>query len=511
MSYGFYVDWYNDGTFDDANEDVSARVLARTPVTIQRGKDQIRALAPPMAGSANLELDNVSKDYSYENGASSIAGLVLPNRQMRIQAVSGSTYNLFTGFLEDIVHHSERDKMSVELPALGTLSWLRGQKVSTQLYQNIRTDQAISYLLDAVSWPNYSQAGDAKWDEGLWGTFTWGSDGWPVALRSLDTGRTTLDWWWLANEDAFDALVELLNTEGPGASVYEDGGGKLHFESRWYRNTTARCTSSQATFQDIGTEPFFSAFRYEPRAKDIINSCTMDVITRQTESLQKVWGADADVSLRPDEVKNISVRTTNPFTGAVTPESGTDYTVSSGGLITISLNRTSGATVIMTITAGSSGVTLSNLQLRAQPVTVLTTTKISNTQDTSASIQKYGTREYTPRIRQEISQSTAQDLTNAIVILYKDPRPIAVFNVMGKSGTNLTQCLSREISDRVTVVDEQTELNSAMYIEQIKHTIHYGGQLHETEFGCEKVSSLRFMIWGTTTWGSHANEGVWGF
>jgi len=56
------VDWDGDGEFTDAGGDVSARVLARPGVAVQRGRDQARQLSPPMAGSASLVLDNRSRD-----------------------------------------------------------------------------------------------------------------------------------------------------------------------------------------------------------------------------------------------------------------------------------------------------------------------------------------------------------------------------------------------------------------------------------------------------------------
>jgi hypothetical protein len=512
-TYTYFIDFENTGGFAGANDNIGSRVLADTDITIERGKDQIRALAPPMAGTASLEVDNTSRDYSYEYATSPIYGKVLPNRQLRIKATKDATpYNLFLGFLDDIVHHSEIEKRTVEFPCLGTMSRMKGQKVSTALYQNIRTDQAISYLLDAVRWPNYSAAGDDKWDTGQWGTFVWGSDGWPNALRDLDTGQTTLDWWWVADADPFDALVELLNTEGPGAALYEDGAGKIHFESRWYRNITNRAISTQATYYDTANyTPYYSAINYDPRLKDIINSCTIDVITRQVEAEQVVWELGSTVSLGPNESREYQVRTGNPFQNAVSPSPYTDFTVTSGSTANITLDRSSGAAATIIVTAGSQGCEVTDLQLRAQPVTEVTTTKVSNTVSNTTSIQTYGQREYTPGMRREIAISVAQDLANAVVVMYQNPRPIVEITMIGGDSTALGQCLGREISDRVTVVNTEIGLNTDVMVDRIAHAIHYGGNLHETTFGCETVSDIRFMLWGTHTWGADTNAGVWGY
>ncbi|HKV71934.1 MAG TPA: hypothetical protein VJN62_11845, partial [Gemmatimonadales bacterium] len=68
----------------------------------------------------------------------------------------------------------------------------------------IRTDQAIALVLDAA--------------------------GWPSGKRALSPGDTTLLFWWADERSAWELLVELLASEGPG-TLYEDGDGVLPFAS----------------------------------------------------------------------------------------------------------------------------------------------------------------------------------------------------------------------------------------------------------------------------------------
>ena len=213
------------------------------------------------------------------------------------------------------------------------------------------------------------------------------------------------------------------------------------------------------------------------------------------------------VTLAANEVRQYTATNSDPFTGAITPVAATDYTVSAGSLASGPLSRTSGASTGVTLTAGASGATVTGLQLRAQLATVDYTTLVANTVDASASITKFGRQVYALDTRAEIAVNVGQDLTNAIVGLYQNPRPTVSFTVSNGHTDRLTQCLSRQISDRITIVESQTVLNADFFIERIEHQILSAGLHHLTAFGCEKADSTNYAIWGTATWGTS----VWGF
>ena len=111
----------------------------------------------------------------------------------------------------------------VRVPCLGTLSRLKGVKISSNVYTSYRTDQAFSKVctLAGLSSSEY---------------------------QALDNGKTTLTLWWCGDDDAFDMLCRILAAEGPGAAIYEDGQGRITFHSRHYRLLTTRSTTSQVTF-----------------------------------------------------------------------------------------------------------------------------------------------------------------------------------------------------------------------------------------------------------------------
>ncbi len=486
------VDWDADGDWYDQGSEVTPRVRGRQGIKLVRGRDQVRALAPPMAGSLALVLDNTSRDYSPETPASPLAGYLIPGRPVRVERDQGANrYYLFAGRVDGLIQHPEPGVRTVEIRALGALSRLKGVKLSTPLYQDVRTDQALGYLLDAA--------------------------GVEASLRVLDVGRTTLAWWWLDAEDALEAAVALVNTEGPGASLYEDGQGRIRFESRHYRLLTPRSTTSQATIRDAGLEPLHSQpFAYDPGLKSIVNECVVDVRVRSAKSLGAIWSLGEAVSLAPDETRRFVVRhgEGDPFLGAVNPVAGVDYTLTAGSLASATLDRTSGASATLTLTAGAGGASLTGLQVRAQLVSVDSSTRIRNTIDTAASQQRYGVRSYKLATRAEIPANAAQDFADAVVSRYREPRPTVLVTLRGDEPARVEQALAREVSDRITVVEAQTGLNADCWVERVERVISETGQV-EARFGCEKATDDQYATWGTTRWsdaaGTTPGRGLWGY
>lgn len=344
------------------------------------------------------------------------------------------------------------------------------------------------------------------------------------APRDLDTGRSTLSYWWLDDEDAMAALVALKATEGPGAAIYEDGTGAIVFRDRQKRLTASRSTVSQTTFRTAAgaTEPLASLpFAYDPGTRDVVNDVTVEVKSRTVQAIQTVWTLGSTITLAAGETRKYLARggqTTDittgqyigPFTGAVAPTSGAgDYTVTAGSLVSSpTLDRTSGASVTLTVgPAGASGATITGMRLRAQPVTVSATTPVRSTIDASTSQTAFGVRTFPLPIRQEIAINDAQDLCNAIVGFQQNGRSTVLFTVRGIHGAaRLTAALAREVSDRVTVIHAASGLNADFYIESIAHRV-IAPASHVTTFAGENAPADSYAVWGTSTWGT----GRWGY
>lgn len=473
-----YISWSDSNTYLGTGEEVTARVLADRGMTMERGRDQLRALAPPMAGKLDFALDNRSRDYSTENAASPLAAQLRPGHRVRVTATtSGSTYTLATALLDDLPQEPDLGARSVGVPCLGMLSRLAGKSVTTAVYQGITTDVAINAILDAV--------------------------GWPATERAIQTGATILAWWWLDGADAFGALRTLLNTEGPGAALYERGDGFLVFENRHFRILTARANTSQATIRDSGASPWHGGpFALAPNLKDVINRAELPIKLRTAQPLAEVWALGANLILAANTTTRLIVRATDdePFVEAVAPLLGIDYTLIAGA-VTMTLDRTSGRAATLTLVAGTGGATITALRLRARRL-VATEVRVYNTVDTGASRAKYGVRTWAEETWPEIDLLMAQDLANAIVNIYREPRASATITVPGDDAAMLAQCLTREVSDRITVTETQSGLNTEMTIERIAHEIGVRGRI-VTTFGLEKAGALvPYSVVGTAVVGT---------
>jgi hypothetical protein len=463
-SYRLLVDWRDNG-FADSVDDVTAQTLdQRTPVSVKYGRDQARQFSPTSPGELNFELNNVSGDYSPENSSSPIAGFVAPGRDVQLQATVGTTTTiLYTGYLDDFDLRPGLNDRSVPASCLDALGKLRGVTVTTPLYQGIRTGDAVGYLLDAV--------------------------GWSPAARDLDPGVSFLPYWWLDGADAFEALMQLADTDGPSALVTCDGQGRIVFRDRHHRLTRTASLTAQATWRSSGTEPCLSdPVTYNHGFKEIVNSVSTEVTQYLIDAdLTQVWASDGSYSILSGTSITITAKGNSPFTGAVTPVQDVDYTLVSG-TVTVGLSQTSGQSAVITITASSDAV-VQDLKMRAQALQANT---ITVAVEDSVSIGKYGRKSLSDqRLPVWANVYDAAAILQLIVAKRAERTPTLQVTMRGAgSAARLTECLTRNLSDRVHVTESLTGLDSDCFIEQIQHSIGQGGLEHVTTFGIEKAPAI---------------------
>jgi hypothetical protein len=220
--YTVAIDWGSDGDFDGPHDDVTADVLSRGVVEFEYGRDQARQLSPPMVGSMTMDLCNVDRIYSPENPDSPIADDVSPASPVKVEVVRGDVlYPLIRGRIDELEIHPDRDDRSAGITAVDDLSLLRGTSISTDLFEAQRTGTLIGVILDEIGW---------------------------TAPRDLDLGATFVPWWWAEGQDAFGALTELLESEGPPSIAYVAPDGTFVFRDRHHRLLRPASIVSQATF-----------------------------------------------------------------------------------------------------------------------------------------------------------------------------------------------------------------------------------------------------------------------
>lgn len=461
--YVLAVDFDDDGSFATAGDDITADQRGRAVLT--RGRSRSLDFRPPVAGTAELMLDNRSGDY--DAGGTLTTDLPL---QVTANPNAGGAVAIWQGYTQRLVQHPSNFYPTVSLSAYGPFAQLVGRKVSTALYEGITTDVAIGHVLDAASFP----AGD----------------------RALQTGRTTLDWFWVDDEDAFAVLRRLLATEGPGAQLVEGIDGAITFLDRHYVHITSTSTAAQSTIRGTGTEPVMSEFEYDDGRDRAVGEVLIQQRTRSTAAaLSVIWSFSAAVSLGPSQSRKFTIRATDrtPFSGLLDPVAGTDYTLVSGAVSSATFDRSSGGNATLTITATSAGCSLTGLQARGYLVSVDADTLVaSSITPTNADAQSY-----TPSTVPEISYEQAKDLADGYMEWHKNGPPELTVTLLSRSSTSETAQTARDIAERVNIIETTQSINVDAYIMAVQH--RYGGRLHSATYTCEQVPGFSVFILDTST------------
>lgn len=459
--WGLFFDWSGSGEFTGPYDDVSSYV-ADADLAITIGRDTSQAASSIPAGTMDFTLQEKASPGSYifspETGPLSDA--IFPGvRSVFSGTVSGATVPLFDGVLDAFNYD----------PTIGTMtgtvrdSWGTpgAEQLSTTVYSGYRTGDLIGVILDAIGW---------------------------TGGRSLDPGATVVPYWWAEGKDAATAIQELVDSEGPPAIAYVDAGTFV-FHDRHHRITSTASTTSQATYTHIypqGTGPagdfkiLQGEFNYAHGRSSLINSVTFQVDIRQpTTTISQVWTTDTPVSVPANTSVSVFVKTDDPFVNAQTPtstpvflmEDGTlvaDYVVASGS-VTATIDRTSGQSAIITLTAGGTDSVVSSLALRANPLAVTRTVKVTN--EDSESVATVG-RQTWPRTLPWAGAADAYAIAARIVSAYAAWRPVLTFTIDSDTGaTYLAQFANRKISDRITVRHDIVGLNGDYMIEKITRTV----------------------------------------
>ena len=441
-----------------------------------RGLDQLQQLSPPRAGTLDAVINNHEGDYNPDVSPLH-AGLPVS----LVGDDGGAEHPLFRGILQRPSHRLRSFAETLDLSGWGMLSLLaRKQGVTTGVYEEIRTDEAISHILDAAGWPANPSPEE------------------PI-YRRLDEGKTVLRRGWLDGDDVFSALRTLLVSEGPGALLYEDGGGALVFKSRHAALTEARMTAVQATY-GRGYLPLTGDPEYDDGLADVVNHCSITVQRREEGDLETVWELGSDFYINAGQARTIEAKAPGDdlFVDAQTPTlGGGDFTVAFGSVTSVELNRTSGKRISITVTAGAGATLLRNFRLRARRLTLLAggETVIQNSLDASASIAEHGLRPYPLAVWPEINPEVAQDFANVVVWMYRGGRPQLQFSTVNASEEALEHVLDRDIGDRVRVVLDRSGIDSECTLMQ-REDVLGRGLVHRVTFGTELADTTPWFLVG---------------
>lgn len=456
-TYVVECDWDNDGDFGDANENITADVKS---ISFSRGKDEELGKASP--GTLSIRVNNSDGKYSPTLNTGIYTNL-LPKRVIRVRTTAPAAYNLFYGYIESITPHPDLASQDCYISAIDGLDFLARHELDTILYKNTLTGTIHGHILDSADWAG--------------------------GMRTLDAGQDTVPYWYSSGVKARFAQNEIDDSE-LGFS-YVNGAGYFVFEDRHHRYSATHQTS-QATFNDTMVD-----IAYDYSARNIYNEVRATITPWELKGEIELW--------RLQETPIIDVGQTKTFWGEseyfvdawVTPVITTDYTASG----TISIVTTKFAQSIKLAITNTDTVPVTITLLKARGTYYDDQTKLSRKSEDATSQGLYQKRTLPLDGKYLTDADKAQDFCDYGIARFKSPQAEVVVTIINKNATNLTQILSREISDRITAKNTKLGLDADFFINKMEHEITEGGKSHLCRWYLVDASQEDFWCLGHSALG----------
>lgn len=499
MALGNYllrVDFDGDDDLTDADDDVTPYVLSGHPLAWDYGRDYPSHLVGRSSpGKLECILDNSDGRFSRNNVLSPLYGGILPGRKVVLTGESiGFPYTFpfvfsetvqWTGFLDDIKPYDQANGVpQVKLTAYGPLARINMDDTSVPMQTNISTGAAVEEVLDRLDWP----AGD----------------------RDIDTGQTTMVRWWASEAQGLTLLRELEQTES--GFIRETKSGAIAFEDRHHRLSGARLVS-QITYSapagsDIGV---FEIVEGDP-LRELFNVISARVQLYDVESIGVLWtlpetGSDSPVIAigtsssfwarypnenSPDNAVAVDVWTTPLITTDFLGNSQADgLGVDLSSDLTVTVSKFSESMKIELENTGTSDIYLTFLQARGTAITARDGVTVKN--EDASSKTAYGVRPY--RVESDWLPSTAEanDRTRYELSIRREPITILQIVIAGNaSEEHLIEALTRDVSDRITVVSEIHGISEDFFVERLTHTLLNG--IHTVIVDCSPANGYSGFI-----------------
>jgi hypothetical protein len=231
-----------------------------TRVAIRRGRNRITSKFE--FGSADVVLYDQNGDWNPMNPAGAYYPNLVPLRQIIIYATYlGVDYYLFSGYITDYdtgFRQGNENLSTVNLRCVDAFKLLAGSAINTvsgapagQL-----SGARVNALLDAVEWP--------------------------ISLRNIDTGQSTLQADPGTSRNVLEALQTVENSEFGG--IFVDGQSNVNFVDR--DSLISRPATSIYTFSDTGSDISYTNAVVAYDDTNLINDVT---VTRSGGTAQNVY------------------------------------------------------------------------------------------------------------------------------------------------------------------------------------------------------------------------------
>lgn len=229
-------------------------------VSIRRGRNRITSKFE--FGSAYVVLYDQNGDWNPMNPTGAYYPNLVPLRQIIIYATYlGTDYYLFSGYITDYdtgFKQGNEDLSYVTLQCVDAFKLLAGSAVTTVAGATAGqlSGARVDAVLDAIDWP--------------------------ISLRNIDTGQSTLQADPGTSRSALDALQTIENSEFGG--IFVDGESRINFIDR--DSLISRPATSIYTFSDTGSDISYTNAVVAFDDTNLINDVT---VTRSGGTAQNVF------------------------------------------------------------------------------------------------------------------------------------------------------------------------------------------------------------------------------
>jgi hypothetical protein len=465
-----YVDWDNDGDWDSSSEDVSAYLRS---YSIKRGKDSNMGRA--QVGTAQITLKDVAGTYIPSSTVSTLAGLIVPGRKVKIQRnYGGVEYVLFTGYLDDI-QNDYSDKVreayfsctdgSERFANICPLADVRNWAGNPYIQEDVSSD---TILTDAASEI-------------------------PGSTAIIDASTYVYDYIF-PGKLSLKTMIERFE-DAEGAFFYISRSGVWRYEVAAYRATY----HSTSEWTCPGT--VWRSLKMSNNWKDVLNKLNMRHLRRETLTgfEHRIWEYPTDSTAG----NTVMVEAGCSFSGWASPFVDTKGEVTSskglGFFDYVYSSSMGGGDYLATTSDGwvpddelafgdASYYSYENISTGTMYVTSFykggfwgeTYGEARITSEDTASQDTYGLREKTLELEWAPTSSQMQTIADARVAAKKDATPTYVVELVPNSSDALTHALDLDISDRFTLQDSRISLSRDVYIDQVQHQWSVMDGVHHT-------------------------------
>lgn len=483
LTWSILVDFNRDGTFE-------TELLTRTfGLSVERGRKSMlgdKGFTREGEGVCVINCHNDDSYFDFLNTASPIYPNALPGRECKITVSDGvTTWAVFRGRIADIVPVGADYEKTATILIVDGWAALKN-KISYGVVKGADTGTLIGYVLDKSNY-SFSNGGlSAVWrfPTRIGETSYFGPASW---TRSLETGTDTLDYWWLREEVAADAVRDLVDSE---LGLFWFGAdGVANFKSRHKLYIQA----SEAT---LIQDKFLRTLAPRQSLKNMRNTIRVKAYPKVLQNPAVLW----KLSQKPFIQAGQTLRVWPEFKfeqravaaeSLISPVATTDYTANTAKNGTGS-DLTSSLTVSVTAQAESAEVILTNsgasdlyvtlFQLRGGAIDTPDVVNVESID--SDSVDDFGIAELSLDLKWQDDANTAQDFANYLKSWMPDFQPFPILELESRP----TIQFEHDLAARITIQLASLDINQDFRIGHVRHQwLTRNGQGVRTTWHCEPL------------------------